>query len=230
MPLPPDAIELGVLVGAHGVRGALRMRRFGAEALGPWAARDVPLWLAPAGSPAGWGWRVHVRSVAPVPGGPLARLVTAELQRRDAAEALEGARVWVDRAALGPLAADEFFLTDVLGLEVVSRAGIGLGRVRGLTSNGAQDLAEVEHPSEGAWLLPLLPQFVVDVAQQLVVDVPPGMLPEALDQQVHGAAAGAIIQGSPDDGDAADADPAASTVAAQAQRGPTQPAQRPGRR
>ena len=61
-----------------------------------------------------------------------------------------------------------------------------LGKVVAVTTNGAQDLFEIEYFDRGRarrWLIPVLPGFVKDVDdQRVVVDPPEGMLPEALEQ------------------------------------------------
>jgi ribosomal 30S subunit maturation factor RimM len=59
--------------------------------------------------------------------------------------------------------------------------------VTGVMNNGAQDLFEIEWTDPGggvhAWLLPVLPGFVLDVdAQRVLADPPLGMLPDALER------------------------------------------------
>ena len=107
---------------------------------------------------------------------------------RDQAEALRGRELWLARADLPALARDEFYLADIIGLPVERVRPDGrvqpLGTVVGLTSNGAQDLLEVEFQVEGrrpdTWLLPALPQFIVEVEGRVLVDLPLGMLPDSL--------------------------------------------------
>jgi ribosomal 30S subunit maturation factor RimM len=97
------------------------------------------------------------------------------------------AKLWLARKDLPPLKADEFYLADLIGLPVERLRPDGrlqpLGTVIALTSNGAQDLLEVEYEVPGrrpdTWLLPVLPQFIVEVEGRLRVDLPIGMLPDA---------------------------------------------------
>jgi 16S rRNA processing protein RimM len=114
-------------------------------------------------------------------------LFLAEVRDRDAAQALKGWEIRVRRADLPPLEQGEFYLADVIGLPVQRRREGEvvqlLGTVVGVASNGAQDLLEVEWTQAGGkretWLLPVLPQFVLEVSDEaVVVDVPEEILPE----------------------------------------------------
>ncbi len=115
-----------------------------------------------------------------------------DVTTRDAAEALRGWRVEVSREALPPLEDDEFYLVDTIGRPVFRRVDGGeelqpLGSVVDISSNGQQDLFEVEYrDARGArtrWLMPILPQFLDSFeAHQIIVDLPEGMLPEVLEQ------------------------------------------------
>ena len=67
------------------------------------------------------------------------------------------------------------------------RPAQALGVVAGVTSNGVQDLLEVEwtRPDgrRDTWLLPALPQFIADLdGERLRVDLPLGLLPDALEE------------------------------------------------
>ena len=74
---------------------------------------------------------------------------------RDAAEALRGAEVLVDRAALPPAGMDEWYWADLEGLDVRNLEGALLGRVSGLMATGANDVLIVE--GERRRLIPFLP-------------------------------------------------------------------------
>jgi 16S rRNA processing protein RimM len=76
----------------------------------------------------------------------------AGIDSRDAAEALVGAEIEVDRATLGPElgtsasgreAKGEFFWVDLEGMEVRTRAGESLGIVEQLLETGANDVMVV---------------------------------------------------------------------------------------
>jgi 16S rRNA processing protein RimM len=118
------------------------------------------------------------------------RVQFAGVADRDHAERLRGREVWVARADLPELDDDEFYLADTIGLPVERVLADGrvqqLGTVAGVTTNGVQDLLEVEwtRPDgrRDTWLLPALSQFLVDLdRERLRVEVPLGLLPDALD-------------------------------------------------
>jgi 16S rRNA processing protein RimM len=132
-----------------------------------------------------------VVEAGPVPGKPGRHRVTLEgIDDRNAAEELKGCSVWADREALPPLSDDEFYLADAIGLAVRRERPSGppqeLGTVVGLMNNGAQDLFEVELTGRGKplqWLLPVLPGFIVDMDdERILVEIPPGMLPDELER------------------------------------------------
>lgn len=176
-------LVVGYIAAPHGVRGAVRVHLHapGSAALEP--GRRVTLRRE------GRAASTHeVQKLDPVPGKPgRLRVTLAGVADRNQAEALRGCELLVDREQLPALADDEFYLADAIGLPVVrERDGRALGTIVGLTSNGVQDLFEVEHRGADGrarpWLLPVLPEFLVEVSdERVLVDLPLGLLPEALE-------------------------------------------------
>ncbi len=180
-------LSVGYVAGAHGVQGMVRVQMFdrGSAAL----VQGAELILVDRTTKA----VVHtkrVESFAMVPGKPAARVQLDGVHDREGAEALRGLTVEVLREALPDLEEDEFYLADAVGLTVERELDDGtaqrLGKVVAVTTNGAQDLFEIEYFDRGRarrWLIPVLPGFVKDVDdQRVLVDPPQGMLPEALEQ------------------------------------------------
>ena len=182
---PKQGLAVAVIVGVHGVRGAVRVHLHApsSKALRPGLTATL---RAADGEADALTYKIS--TVDPVPGKPMARVHFAEVTDRDQAEALRGREVWLARADLPPLAADEVYVADLIGLAVERLRPDGrvqpLGTVIALTSNGAQDLLEVEFQVPGrrpdTWLLPVLPQFIAELDGRLRVDLPLGMLPDAL--------------------------------------------------
>ena len=175
---------LGVarIVAAHGIRGGVRVQLFDAESESLEVGREVHLGEG--------GPLTTVVELSRVPGKDSLRLRFAGIVNRDQAEALRGVELHVDRDLLPPLAEDEFYLDDAIGLSVERRRDDGatqpLGTVVGLTSNGVQDLFEVQWRGPDGrmhdWLLPVLPQHIVELDDQhVLVQLPLGLLPEALE-------------------------------------------------
>jgi 16S rRNA processing protein RimM len=67
---------------------------------------------------------------------------------RDKAVAHVGAEISVDRASLPDSAPGEYYWADLIGLEVVNKDGIILGKVLRLLATGANDVLVLDGPKE----------------------------------------------------------------------------------
>ena len=159
-----ETVCVGAIAGAFGVRGEVRLKSFCTTAediatYGPLATEDG-------------GRRFTVRLTRPVTGGLAARL--SGVETREQAEALKGATLWADRAALPALPEDELYHADLIGLEVVDPGGAVLGRVSAIHHHGAGDILDVQGPG-GGLLIPFTRAAVptVDVAAGRIVADPP---------------------------------------------------------
>jgi 16S rRNA processing protein RimM len=65
---------------------------------------------------------------------------------RNAAEALKGVELFVDRAALPDTDEDEFYHADLVGLEARDVEGRVLGKVSAIHNYGASDVIELSRP------------------------------------------------------------------------------------
>ena len=88
----------------------------------------------------------------------------AGIDDRDAAYALRGQEISVAKRDLPPPEENEFYWSDLIGLTVVNREGIELGKVDSLMESGANDLLVVKGTREH--LIPFVAAFVgkVDLA------------------------------------------------------------------
>jgi 16S rRNA processing protein RimM len=95
---------------------------------------------------------------------------------REAAEALRGLQLYIDRSQLPEAAPGEWYQADLVGLSVVDLSGTTLGRVAAIVNFGAGDLVEIQPAAGGdTVLLPFTDDYVptIDVAGgQLVVVMP----------------------------------------------------------
>jgi 16S rRNA processing protein RimM len=80
-----------------------------------------------------------------------------EVDDRDAAEALRGARVFVPRSSFPTASPDEYYWVDLIGLAVVNREGVELGTVKELLSTGPQTVLVLEYQEEGKTLERMIP-------------------------------------------------------------------------
>lgn len=158
---------VGAVSGAHGVRGAVRIRSFTAEPAGVAA-------YGPVSDESGERvFDVRVRSVRD--GTAIADL--SGVDGRDAADALRGERLYVPRAVLPPPGDGEFYHADLLGLSAERADGSALGTVVAVIPAGDGSVLEID-PGDGraAVLVPFTARAVpeVDVAAgRAVVEPPP---------------------------------------------------------
>ena len=124
-------IALAAVAGAHGIKGEVRLKLFsdGIDSL----RQSKKLYVAGV-----------ERKLVTVRDGKTAVARFEGVADRGAAEALRGALVEIDRAALPPLAEGEYYHADIIGLPVVDRVGSAIGAVVAVENYGAGDLLEVE--------------------------------------------------------------------------------------
>lgn len=139
-----NLILIGRVAGAFGVRGELRIQAYTAD---PLALKTYKILLNKAGQPA-----LTVKSAKPSPNGVI---VTAkEVADRDAAEALKGLDLYIPRSALPEPEEDEFYITDLIGLEVRDAEGQAIGKIASVENYGAGDLLDIKPLGGGpSWLL-----------------------------------------------------------------------------
>lgn len=91
------------------------------------------------------------------------------------AENWRNARVQVRREDAVPLPEGSYYVTDLIGMQVVTSAGRSLGKVENVLAYPAQDLLKI-----GDVLIPAVKEFIVSVdtsAGRIVVSPPEGLLP-----------------------------------------------------
>jgi 16S rRNA processing protein RimM len=165
---PGDIVVMGQVLLPYGVKGWLRVRPHTEEPEGLLQFRSW--WLRPA---AGSGWR----EVEPL-GGRLHSdtllVQIAGIETPEAALALKGCDIGVSRGLLPKAGAGEIYQADLVGLEVVNRAGVVLGRVVEVADFGAHPLLRVTRAGAAATeerLIPYVAAVVdaVDLAERRVV-------------------------------------------------------------
>lgn len=165
----PDRICVGVIAGAFGVQGEVRLKSFCAE---PTAIADYgPLYTEDGAR------SFKLRLTRPLSGGLGARL--SGVATKEDADALRGVNLYADRARLPSLPDDEFYHADLIGLEVRDPGGAVIGRVLAVHNHGAGDILEIGGGGRrSALLLPFTMATVptVDLAAGcLIADLPEGL-------------------------------------------------------
>lgn len=173
----PRHLVVGHLVKAHGTRGELFARPltdhpgdegpFGVVVLLGGASEDEPDPDLPP---------LRIESVRPFRDGFLVSF--AGVDDRNQSELLRGFYLYRDIEELEPLAEGEFFLHQLLGVEVTTVDGTRLGEVTQFFELQPADLLEVR--GEGKeYMIPLLEDIVVELDTdegRLVIDPPEGLL------------------------------------------------------
>lgn len=183
--LPADAIEVGRIADAWGIKGWFKVLPHSASAEALFSSRRWYLQPAERGARTFTGTlqlsinevKAHADSVV---------ATAAEVPDRDAAEQLKGARVLVSRIDFPATNPDEYYWVDLLGLQVVNREGVNLGEVKDLLATGPQTvlvLAYTYTPSDadgpdrsGERMIPFVSAYVdrVDLpARRILVDWQP---------------------------------------------------------
>jgi 16S rRNA processing protein RimM len=168
-------VLLGVITGAHGVRGEVRLKSFTSspEAIASYGA------VALGDS----GREVVIRVLKPAREEFIAQL--EGVGDRTAAEGLKGSLLHIARDRLPPPGEDEVYVSDVIGLPVYRKDGSLLGEVAAIADYGAGDLLEIRSDDRrGTILIPFVTAMVpeVDVANRRIVVDPPDGLIEAQEQ------------------------------------------------
>jgi 16S rRNA processing protein RimM len=154
-PLPADAVEVGKVIGAWGIKGALKVKPFAAD---PQALFSSKRWFLqppegprPAGARTAAAWPSLLRVVQAREQGEGVVATVQDIDDRDAAQALAGARVFVPRTSFPTPDEGEFYWVDLIGLAVFNRAGLDLGSVVGLIETGPHCVLRVQPATpEGA--------------------------------------------------------------------------------
>ena len=147
---PDDAVEVGRVLGAWGIKGGIRVMPFAKDPQALYLSRHW--FIRPPEGPQ------VVLSTRPGAYPPVLRITSSkeqgvsvvataqELPDRNAAEAMKGARIYIARSNFPTVGDGEFYWIDLIGLDVVNRAGEALGTVVGLIDTGAHSVLRLRRP------------------------------------------------------------------------------------
>jgi 16S rRNA processing protein RimM len=160
-----EKLCVAVIAGAHGVRGDVRIKSFTAD------PEDLAAYGPLTDKRGTREFRIRVLGLA----RGLLRAHIKGVDDRDAAEALAGVELYVDRDQLPAPEEDEFYHSDLIGLKAELEDGSIYGTIRALYDFGAGDMIEIALSGGGAVVLPFTKAVVptVDLKAGIVVVVPP---------------------------------------------------------
>ena len=146
--LPDDALEVGRILDAWGVKGWVKILPHSTdpEALfsaKTWYLQTPDVKFRPGFSLFSGTVSLKVDEAKIHSGAVVAKF--SGLDDRDAAEALRGARIFLSRSSFPAASADEYYWVDLIGLNVVNREGVVLGCVRDLMATGPHSVLCVEY-------------------------------------------------------------------------------------
>lgn len=171
----PSRIVIGEIVGAHGLRGEVRVRITGDSA--DHLLEADTLWLG-RGTEDATARRVDVLGGGPGRSGEL-RLRLDGIGDRDAAEMMKGLRIMTETSALPKLPSGEFYWHELVGCRVESEAGFVAGHVKEIWATGAHDVLVVLDELGVRRLVPTAAALMRSVdleARRIVVADLPGLL------------------------------------------------------
>jgi 16S rRNA processing protein RimM len=149
-------ILVGRVAGAFGVRGEVRITAYTEDPMALVGYRELK---REDGSPA-----LTLHGGRAAKGGIIAR--AKEVSTPEEANALRGLRLHVPRSRLPEPEEDEFYLTDLIGLQARTPEGEALGTIKAVPNFGAGDMLEIEPAGGGrTWYLP----FTRDCAPEVRV-------------------------------------------------------------
>ena len=165
-----NLLSVGKIIGVHGIQGALKLYPY-VESLSIFQSGHRVVLRAPNGKEDSYA----------IKGGNsyknIYRLLLEEIDTCNAAEALVGSEVFIEKSLLPDLETDEHYWFDIIGLDVFQTDDAYLGKIDSIIQTGSNDVFVVNHPDKET-LIPALRSVVVAIDLQnnrMIVDLPEGL-------------------------------------------------------
>jgi 16S rRNA processing protein RimM len=159
---PADPVVIGIVASPHGVRGTVKVREVGSGR--------------------------HLREgIEPLVGDRRRRILTSRhtgkgylldlegLESREDAVSVRGSELILDRSELDEPDDDEYYVSDLIGLQARDLNGAPIGTVEDLLQNAGNELLIIRSQEDGTIYVPFTAEHVptVDIAGGVVVVDPP---------------------------------------------------------
>ena len=171
--LPADAIEVGRIADAWGIKGWFKVVPYSAS---PEALFSSKRWfLQPAERGAKTFSGTVMLKISQAKDHSDSVVATSpDVPDRNTAELLKGARIFVSRASFPTPETDEYYWVDLIGAEVTNREGLVLGQVKDLLQTGPQTVLVLSYELDGKTherMIPFVSAYIdtVDVAARRIV-------------------------------------------------------------
>ena len=177
-----NRVCLGIVTGPQGLQGAVRIRSYTA------VSEDIASY-GPLSNSTGER-EFEIRILRSTNRGLVAEL--SGVCDRTAAEEIKGLELYVSRDRLPEPDVEEFYYSDLIGLDVEDQDGKVMGQVKMMDNYGAGEVMEVQLSDGGALMLPFTRETVpvVDVAARKIqivrpVEIDPGEDKQAQEPEVR---------------------------------------------
>ena len=163
--LPADAIEVGRILDAWGIRGWFKVLPYSADPEALFSSKSWFLLPAEKGVKTFDGVSLLKVKEAKTHSDTVVACAQA-IDDRSAADALRGARIFISRSSFPTAKKDEYYWVDLIGLEVVNREGVALGQVHDLLTTGPQTVLVIEQVKDAQTvqiMIPFVAVYIDDV-------------------------------------------------------------------
>lgn len=166
-----ELIPIGMISGPHGIKGEVKLAPYGPLDDIQWGVLHIACKAKPSQVRKVLSFRVH-KGVYLV--------ILEGVPDRNAAEALAGCEASVPKSCLPEAGEDEFYYSDLVGMDVFTEEGKLVGRVDNVFSTGSNDVLETSGPF-GNVLIPAIENVILHVdlaAKKITVRLMEGLLPD----------------------------------------------------
>ncbi|CAK8712141.1 MAG: 16S rRNA processing protein RimM [Candidatus Electronema aureum] len=166
-----ELVLIGRVSGAHGLKGELKMRPYSGE---PESLLSYSRLLLALGEPESTPILHKIERSRAHKSWAVVKL--EDCNSRTEAEKLLFASIYVYEDDLPELDEGEFYLRELEGRFVKTEEGQVIGKIIGLLSGGAQDILQIDNNGK-EYLIPLVPEFIVEIEEDAVImSLPLGLL------------------------------------------------------
>ena len=155
--LPADAVEVGRILDAWGIKGWFKIQPYSASPEALFSSKRWFLQPPERGAKVSFDGTVRLSIKEAKEHADSVVASAHEVADRNAAEGLKGSRIFVSRASFPSLAEGEYYWVDLIGLAVVNREGVALGHVTDLMATGPQQTLVLTYEEDGKLLERLIP-------------------------------------------------------------------------
>ena len=163
--LPADAIEVGRIQDAWGIKGWFKVLPYSADPEALFSSKRWFLLPTEKGAKTFTGvGQLKIKEVKMHSDAVVACAVAVD--ERTAADALRGARIFIPKSSFPAAQKDEYYWVDLIGLDVVNREGHTLGQVSDLLSTGPQTVLVIDDhqkPKAEQRMIPFVALYIDDV-------------------------------------------------------------------